>query len=480
MLVVDVATESQHSATPFFSKYAAALDIAVRVGDVVIIGVAACLCHWLRFGQFVLDAPYDVATLRAALLALAVFPACGLYRSWRGESVFAEVTRASVAWVTVLVLLMVSEWMVKGVGVFSRVWLASWFITAIGLFGMHRWVARRMLGALRTSGIDTRRIVLVGATHAGQRIAAAAASNGWMGLNVIGCVQTPYDQLALEGVPSCGGLEQFLAELEHDQNPPDQIWVALPMRAEALIQRVLDATSDKPITIRLVPDLFGYELINHQVGTVAGASVITLRGSRVEGHARVYKAVEDRVLAALMLILLCPLMLLLAVSVKLSSPGPVFYRQKRNGLAGKVIEVWKFRSMRVHTEPDGHVTQATQRDPRVTRLGHFLRSSSLDELPQLINVLQGHMSIVGPRPHAVEHNRKFRATLHGYMLRHNVKPGMTGLAQIRGFRGETDTLEKMASRVDCDIDYIRRWSIWLDLWIILCTPAVLLRRTNAY
>jgi Undecaprenyl-phosphate glucose phosphotransferase len=229
-----------------------------------------------------------------------------------------------------------------------------------------------------------------------------------------------------------------------------------------------------------VPDLFGYELISHQVTTVAGVSVITLRGSRVEGHARIAKAIEDRSLAILILFLLAPLMLLIAVGVKLSSPGPVFYRQKRNGLGGREIEVWKFRSMRVHSESAGKVTQATVNDPRVTRFGRFLRASSLDELPQFINVLQGQMSIVGPRPHAVSHNHYFSERLGGYMQRHGVKPGLTGLAQISGFRGETDTIEKMAQRVECDMKYIDQWSVWLDLNIILRTPLVLLRRTNAY
>lgn len=478
MLLTPVTAHTQHLGTTFFSKYAALLDIALRLGDIVIVVAAAWLCHWLHFDSFVMGAPHDAATLRASILAVAVFPAFGLYRSWRGESVATEIGRACLAWLAVLVLSLAAEWVVKTSGEFSRPWIGSWFLATMALLATHRWLARHLLGALRATGVDTRRIVLVGATHAGQRIVAATRSNAWMGLNVVGYVQTPYDQQALTGVQSLGELEQFIAGLE--QNPPDQIWVALPMRAEALIERLQEATSDKPITLRLVPDLFGYALINHQVTSVAGVPVITLRGSRVEGHARVLKAIEDRILAASMLILLSPLMLLLAIAVKLSSPGPVFYRQQRHGLGGKKIEVWKFRSMRVHAEVAGQVTQASRHDPRVTRLGRFLRASSLDELPQLINVLQGHMSIVGPRPHAVEHNHQFSEKLRGYMLRHGVKPGMTGLAQVKGFRGETDTLEKMAGRVRCDIDYIRHWSLWLDLKIILRTPLVLLRRTNAY
>ncbi|QRP64501.1 undecaprenyl-phosphate glucose phosphotransferase [Rhodanobacter sp. FDAARGOS 1247] len=478
MLFTPITSESQHSGTTFFSKYAALLDIAVRVGDVVILVVAACLCHWLRFDSLVLDRPYNAATLRTAILAVAVFPAFGLYRSWRGEGLFAEIARVIAAWVAVLSLWMMSEWLVKSVGEYSRLWVGGWFIVTIVLLTAHRWMARRLLGVLRAAGVDTRRIVLVGATHAGKRIVAATRKNGWMGLNVVGVVQTPYDQYELPDIPSCGDLEQFIAGLDRDT--PDQIWLALPMRAEAEIKRLLDATSELPTTIRLVPDLFGYELLSHQSTHLAGVPVITLRGTRVEGHARIAKAVEDRFLALAILLLVAPLMVLLAIGVKLSSPGPVFYRQKRNGLSGKEIEIWKFRSMRVHHESNGQVTQAVVGDPRVTRFGRFLRASSLDELPQFINVLQGQMSIVGPRPHALAHNRYFSERLDGYMQRHGVKPGITGLAQISGFRGETDTIEKMAQRVECDISYIDHWSIWLDFKIILRTPLVLLRRTNAH
>ena len=247
--------------------------------------------------------------------------------------------------------------------------------------------------------------------------------------------------------------------------------------------RVIGIVTDRDLVLDLLAT--GHPTEGISIGAVcrtelAGVPVITLRGSRVEGHARIAKAVEDRLLSLLILLLLAPLMALIAVGVKLSSPGPVFYRQKRNGLGGKEIDVWKFRSMRVHAESNGKVTQATINDPRVTRFGRFLRASSLDELPQFINVLQGQMSIVGPRPHAVAHNHYFRERLDGYMQRHGVKPGLTGLAQISGFRGETDTIEKMAQRVECDIEYINCWSIWLDLRIILRTPLVLLKRTNAY
>jgi Undecaprenyl-phosphate glucose phosphotransferase len=475
MLLTPITADAQHSGTAFFSKYAAALDIALRVGDVVIVIVAASLCHALRFGSFGLDAPYDVAALRAAILALAIFPAFGLYRSWRGESVWTEIARASLAWLVVVALLMASEWVVKSAGEFSRLWIGGWFITTVILLGAHRWVARRMLGALRATGVDTRRVVLVGATHAGQRIIAATRSNGWMGLNVVGYVQTPYDQLGLGDVASCGDLEHFLAGLEQDQDPPDQIWVALPMRAEALIQRVLDATSDKSIAVRLVPDLFGYELINNQTTMVAGVPVLTLRGSRIVGHARVVKAVMDRVFSAIILTLVSPVMLLLALGVKLSSPGPVFYRQIRVGLDGKEFGMLKFRSMPADVEKDG-VKWGNAKNKRVTGFGRFIRRTSLDELPQFINVLKGELSIVGPRPERPMFVSEFKRKIPGYMHKHLVKAGITGWAQIHGLRGDTD----LNKRIEYDLHYIEHWSVWLDIAIILRTPLVLLKRTNAY
>jgi len=236
----------------------------------------------------------------------------------------------------------------------------------------------------------------VGATHAGHKILAAAGNNPWMGLDVIGYVQTPYDDgKAMPNIPCMGDLDTFIAQFQ--QYAADQIWVALPMRAEAEIKRLLEATSELPVTIRLVPDMFGYELLNHQVTAVGGVSVITLRGSRVTGHARVLKAIEDRVFAAIILLLISPLMVMLALGVKLSSPGPVFYRQRRVGLDGKQFEMLKFRSMPVDVEQKG-VVWGNARNKSITRFGRFIRASSLDELPQFLNVLKGELSIVGPRP----------------------------------------------------------------------------------
>ncbi|WP_201314158.1 undecaprenyl-phosphate glucose phosphotransferase [Dyella sp. EPa41] len=478
MLSIPGVPQLKRAESHFFSKHAALLDIVLRVSDVLVIAVVALAVYRIQFGDFGLELAYTSGLIRTVLLALVVFPAAGLYRSWRGESSQLEIGRLWLAWAGVMVVQLLIAWALKTTDHYSRVAAGTWFVSAGAVLTLDRLVLRRVLGYIRARGVDSRRVLLVGGTQAGQRIVAAARNSAWMGLDVLGYIETPYDQVDMAGVRRLGDLSDLAFHIS--EQAPDQIWIALPMRAEETIQKILQLTLDTPITIRLVPDFFGYELINHHAAALAGVPVITLRSSRVEGHAGLAKAIEDRSIALLLLVLLAPVMGLIALGVKLSSAGPIFFRQKRHGLGGKEFDVLKFRSMRVHSEAVGEVTQAKRGDTRVTRFGKFLRSSSLDELPQLINVLRGDMSIVGPRPHAVEHNHQFSEKLRGYMQRHGMKPGMTGLAQIKGFRGETDTLEKMAGRVECDISYIKHWSLWLDLKIILFTPYVLLRRSNAY
>ena len=478
MLSIPCIPQLKKSESHFFSKHAALLDIALRVSDVLVITITALVVYRFEFGHLQMGVAYPAGLIRTILLALVIFPMAGIYRSWRGENLRVEIARLWMAWSAVMVVLLATAWALKTTGEYSRIGAGTWFVLAGIVLSLDRLLLRWALGHIRTRGVDSRRVLLIGSTQAGQRIVAAARKKAWAGLDIIGYVRTPYDQVELQGVNCLGDFDDVGGSF--DEWAPDQVWVALPMRAESLIQQVLQLTIDKPSIIRLVPDFFGYELINHHAAVLGGVPVITLRASRVEGHAGVIKAIEDRFIALLLILLLSPAMLLIALGVKLSSKGPVLFKQKRHGLGGKEFEVMKFRSMRVHEETQGTVTQARRRDARVTRFGRFLRSSSLDELPQLLNVLQGDMSIVGPRPHAVEHNRQFSDKLRGYMQRHGVKPGMTGLAQIRGFRGETDTIEKMVSRVECDISYIREWSLWLDLKIIFSTPFALIKSRNAY
>lgn len=463
----------------FFSKYAALLDILLRIGDLVIVALTGLAIYAVRFGITSVNDPYRGGIILAVLLTLIIFPASRVYRSWRGQSLTMEILHVWAAWAAVLAALFALTWMMKTTDAYSRLWVLGWFASGLVLFALNRFVARRVLGSIRAHGIDTRKVVLVGATHSGKKIVEATRSSPWMGLDVIGYVETPHDQVSIDDLPRLGNIDEFVTTTA-TTGACEQLWIALPMRAEQDIRRITAAVNDTTTTIRLIPDLFGYELLNQQATELAGIPVITMRGSRITGHTRIVKAIEDRVLSALILIFISPLMLLLAIGVKLSSPGPIFFKQKRRGLNGEEVKVWKFRSMRAHVEKVGLVTQATKGDPRVTRFGAFLRRTSLDELPQFINVLCGTMSIVGPRPHATEHDDYYKPLVNGYAQRHSVKSGITGLAQINGFRGETETIDKMAKRVELDLMYIRNWTVWLDAKIIFYTIIHGFSDRNAY
>lgn len=460
------------------SRYVAYIDVVARAGDLVVVVASAFLAYYLRFGTLDVGVGYRAAIVTAVLLTLLIFPASKIYRSWRGAGFATEIRRVWLAWAGVLLGTLLVGWALKATEEYSRIWLAEWFSGAAVLLAIHRSTARALLRLVRTVGIDTRRVLLVGATPAGRRIVEATRANPWMGLNVIGYIATPYDQLTIANLPRLGTLDKLLARGNVAEY--DQLWIALPMHAAEDIHRLNQTLNDSAVTVRFVPDLFGYELLNQQASQIAGLPVITLRGSRIVGYARFAKSVEDRVLAALILALVSPLMVLLAVGVKLSSPGPVFFKQRRLGLGGRSVEVWKFRSMSAHTEADGVVTQCTRGDPRTTRFGRFIRRFSLDELPQFLNVVGGTMSIVGPRPHALEHDHHYKALINGYAQRHQVKPGITGWAQVNGLRGETNTVEKMAERVKFDMTYIRNWSLWLDLRIIAKTFVIVFSGKNAY
>jgi putative colanic acid biosysnthesis UDP-glucose lipid carrier transferase len=304
--------------------------------------------------------------------------------------------------------------------------------------------------------------------------------------------QTRYSKIELSGYfddrnPSRlyetehGQLLGRLRELPYfvKENRIQYIYLSLPMASQPRILHVLDELKDTTASIYFVPDMFITDLIQGRSGTVCGTPVISVCESPFTGSNGLIKRASDIVLSLLILALISPLLLLIAMAIKLDSPGPIIFKQRRYGLDGEEILVYKFRSMRVCEDGDT-IQQAQKNDSRVTRIGAFLRRNSLDELPQFVNVLQGRMSIVGPRPHAVAHNEIYRHLIKGYMIRHKVKPGITGWAQVNGYRGETRTLDKMQARIDHDLDYLRNWSLRLDLHIILKTVLIVLRDRAAY
>ena len=385
----------------------------------------------------------------------------GCYDTLKNLSIEAELKSLLKAWILVVIALSVFFFMTRTGARFSRVWAGLWFSMSFMLVFSMRFAARHGLAWLRMHGDLNNRVFLIGRPTSLQSLEARLQLVPNLGVDVVGRYEI------VDGVMLEPEWQTLFARVS--ENHVDQIWVSLPLRDELLVEEVLTRFALSPVEIRYFPDLLGMRLFSHSVTEVVGLPVINLSSTPMEGFNRVVKEIEDRVLSLLILLLISPLMLMLAIGVKMSSPGPVFFRQQRHGWGGKPIHVLKFRSMVVHKEADNAVTQATKNDDRVTAFGRFMRRTSLDELPQFWNVLMGEMSIVGPRPHAVAHNEQYKILLDDYMLRHRVKPGITGWAQIHGYRGETDTLDKMKMRVEYDLYYIEHWSLWLDLKIIVLT-----------
>lgn len=406
---------------------------------------------------------YAHLTLAAGLMH-ALLQANGP-RSYRGGQFMRLASALLSRWVQVLVIGMLWLFVTKTSGEHSRAWSLIWAILSPLLLLGHRGFIYTTLRYLRSRGYNVRHIVVVGTGATISYLLSRLGPARWTGYRI----------LAFISPEKCETIEQRSTDPRIDE-----IWLCLPPGNNELLQTTMYALRFSPKRIRFVPDVFTNNLLNLDVSLVNGVPMVDMTASSLDqGFAHLIKAVFDRLVGALILLLISPLMLAIAMGVKRSSPGPVFFKQKRHGWNGDVIEVWKFRTMKVHAE-DGTVTQATLGDPRITPFGAFLRRTSLDELPQFINVLQGQMSIIGPRPHAIEHNERYKHLVPGYMLRHKCKPGITGWAQVNGLRGETDTLDKMQRRVEHDLYYISHWSFWLDLRIFVGTVFKGFSNKNAY
>lgn len=434
--------------------------------DVLLLSVLGQLVyewhHVIVVGWDDLPAVYVLLFAGAGVL-LELFSG-SLYKSWRVTDLDVMLKSVVFVWGGVWLLLLVGLFISKAAVDVSRVWFVVWgALTLVGLL-LQRLGAYWFLRWLRKRGYNFKTVLLVGDGPMKDRVVDAIEGSTWSGLKIVG-------RVSVDGLPS------FLSQPEDKQ--PQEVWLCLPLSDEAGIKRAMDALRFSYANIRLVPDWFSLKLLNHGVSEAVGIPMLDLSYSPVAGGVRLTKAIEDLVLGAIIFLLISPLLVLIAIAIKATSPGPVLFKQKRHGWNGEVINVYKFRSMVVH-ESKGSIEQAKRADARVTPLGAFLRRTSLDELPQFFNVLQGRMSIVGPRPHAVEHNEYYKELVPRYMLRHKVKPGITGWAQIHGFRGETDTLEKMENRVEYDLYYIEHMSVWLDLKIIVLTLFKGFRHQNAY
>lgn len=455
-------------------EHSTSLNIVLRIIDCIGLLSAGLLSYWLRFSDLELNLTYKNVLLLGVLLGAASLSFFGAYRAWRGSSFTSEVRCVISATFTTFLLLIISGFVTQSSDFFSRIWVVSWLLTSTIMILIYRLILRKTLGALRAKGFNIRTVIIIGDGALAQQVADRLEQHPEMGLVIQGIVST-HESTHKVLTTTKGALIRYLGNLSEldaisKKYKTDQVWIALPMSEVEKMEQVQTSLSNSSITIRMIPDIFGFRLLNQSITEVAGLPVINISTSHMlEGKNRFLKSLEDKILASIILLLISPILIGLAITIKLTSKGPILFKQYRTGANGQDFKVYKFRSMVVHHEEDGKVTQATKGDSRITPIGAFMRRTSLDELPQFINVLQGRMSIVGPRPHALAHNEHYKTLVESYMRRHMVKPGITGWAQVNGFRGETDTIEKMESRVEYDLYYIENWSVWFDLRIIFLT-----------
>ncbi len=378
-----------------------------------------------------------------------------------------------LSWAVIVLILLFFGYATKYLDEFNPTVIATWIaFVPVVLYVAHRTLPLVLPKLLEIEGY--RSAVIVGISEPGRNLAEQFGRSRFLGVNVLGFFDDRSVQ-RLGAIPEAG-LKGRLADLPGfaKEHGVEEIFIALPMASQPRILKLLDELRDTTTSIYFVPDMFMTDLVQARIDDVNGIPVVAVCESPFYGVSGLVKRLEDLVLGVLILVLVSPLLVMTAIGLKLTSPGPIIFKQRRYGLDGREILVYKFRTMRV-MEDDATVAQATRRDPRVTPFGAFLRRTSIDELPQFVNVLQGRMSIVGPRPHAVAHNETYRKVIKGYMVRHKVKPGITGLAQVNGYRGEIDNLEKMEKRVEYDIEYLRHWSLRLDLAIIVRTVLIVVK-----
>ncbi|HTJ93735.1 MAG TPA: undecaprenyl-phosphate glucose phosphotransferase [Pararobbsia sp.] len=471
------------------------LGVLSRMIDVALVGLGALAAAALHVGHPTwLSETQSIALAFDEILVVVFFPAFGLYRSWRGTPLADMLCRTALAWVVVEAAGVLMSFSVHRIDALSRTWLAMWAASTIAaLLGTKAFVYT-VLSRLRRHGFNQKSVAIVGggpyAKFLIERMKARPDA-GFAPILVFDDEDGSYCKDlrdprrsaqrcadAIAGIPFMRDFDELAALVKRRRIR--ELWLALPMAREPLIHRILTAFRHEFVNIRFIPDVSSMTLLNQEMVDLLGVPAINLAASPIGDVRALPKLIFDRIFALAALIVLAPLMFAIAASVKVSSPGPVFFRQRRLGADGNAFEIYKFRTMKVHAETAGTVTQATRHDPRITRVGRLLRRTSLDELPQFINVLKGEMSVVGPRPHALEHDDLYKDLVNGYMLRYRIKPGITGWAQVHGFRGETDRIEKMIGRVKLDLYYIRNWTFWFDIKIVVLTLWKGFAGSNAY
>ena len=422
---------------------------------------------------------YLALAILVFLISTQIFDDVEVFRPWHGGRPTPAGRKILFDWLIVIGVLLFVGFATKLSAHFSRKVVMTWFlVTPFVLIGAHVF-ARSIVHRMVIRGGAAGSMVIVGANSLGYRLATKVHEDPYFGVEVKGFFddRNPARLEITGGAPLLGNLDEMPGWVR--EHGVGTIYITLPMVAQPRIIKMLDELGDTTASIYFVPDIFVFDLIQARFDELEGIPVIAICESPFSGFNSILKRLTDIACGGVALLLLWPVMSAIAIGIKFTSPGPVLFKQRRYGLDGVEIMVYKFRSMNVQ-EDGGVIRQARRDDKRITPFGAFLRRTSLDELPQFINVLQGTMSIVGPRPHAVAHNEQYRKLIKRYMIRHKVKPGITGWAQVNGYRGETETVEKMRSRVAYDLDYLRNWSVSLDFLIMLKTLTVVFKDQNAY
>lgn len=404
-----------------------------------------------------------------------------LYQSWRFSRTYEEISSIWLAWAGTIVSLITLTFILKTSADYSRFVIGAWFIVVPLVLGIWRYTLRSVLHELRRKGLNTRSVAIIGANELGYELSKTIISANWMGLVFSGYFddrELKEDRVSKSTCESlCGDIDSLIHKI--NLGHIDIVYITFPMRAEPRVNEMLRRLSDTAATVYFVPDFHVFDMLHGRWLSVGNIPVVSINETPHIGLDGWIKRSEDIFVATMALLVFSIPMLIITLVIKLSTKGPIIFKQHRYGIDGQEIEIWKFRTMTVSENGD-QVIQAQANDLRITPFGSFLRRTSLDELPQFFNVLKGDMSVVGPRPHAIAHNEEYRKVIKRYMLRHKVKPGITGLAQVNGWRGETDTLEKMENRIRCDLEYIKNWSLLLDIKVIFSTFINGFIHKNAY
>ena len=459
--------------------------VQAGLDGLAVLGVAYWLVDY-HIGE--LTAEYTIMILLLMGALAVIYDHYAIYRS--NANFTRKVYTLFKAWTATFAFLFILGFLTKQSEQYSRILVGQLFLAGYVSQLLLHVLMRAMQGTILKHAHKPDNAVIIGTGRLANFLYQKISTNPWLDTHVVGCVQIKAGKRAAKSAvtPDAAGEAGKYPPLLGDINRLEElierhsvrtVYFVTPLDTAEVIEDLYFKLLDKHITVHWIPDIFSLRLVNHSVREIAGIPVITLSETPLTGTRLMIKSLEDVVLSALILILVSPILLAVAIAIKLDSRGPIFFRQQRMGWNGKIFRIWKFRSMHVHQPENGAIVQAQKNDPRVTRVGAVIRRTSLDELPQVFNVLMGEMSLVGPRPHAIQHDEEYSRRIADYFARHNIKPGITGLAQVRGYRGETRDIEQMIQRVESDIEYINNWSLALDLSILIRTTTVFTGK-NAY